>query len=93
MNYVAQHRPNENKYTVDLGNGDQAFLTYSQQGDRLQILHTEVPSHLRGGGYGKILMETVLKEIDSQALKVTPLCSYARIYMMRNEAWHHLMED
>ncbi|MEM8861012.1 MAG: GNAT family N-acetyltransferase [Chloroflexota bacterium] len=91
MNYSAINHPEKSIYTVDLGNDDQALLKYSKNGDELMILHTEVPAHLRGGGYGKILMETVLKELESQNLRVVPICSYARIYMQRNSQWHHLL--
>ena len=91
MNYEAKHIPEKQMYTVDLGEGHQAILTYSDRNGVRHILHTEVPAELRGGGYGKILMEAVLSKMDEEQIKVLPICSYARIYMQRNKKWAHLL--
>ncbi len=91
--YIAENRPEENKYVVDLGDNKEAYLTYRVHDGALHILHTEVPAELRGGGYGKILMEAALTKIEEDYSRVVPLCSYARIYMMRNKQWAHLQED
>ena len=93
MNYPTHHYPNQNKYVVDLENGHQAFLLYRDQEDARLITHTEVPAELRGGGYGKILMESVLAKMEEQGVKVIPICSYARIYIMRNKQWSHMLHQ
>lgn len=89
--YTAKHDPQNAKYTVDLEGGYQAFATYSDREGVRYILHTEVPNALRGGGYGKILMEAVLAKMEADGVEVVPLCSYARIYMKRHPEWNHLL--
>ncbi len=91
MDYSAKHIPENNRYDVDLGNGHTAFLTYSDRDGVRYIMHTEVPAELRGGGYGKVLMEATLAKMAEENVKVSPICSYARIYIQRNEKWHHLL--
>ena len=91
MDYKAEHIPEKKMYTVDLGDGQEALLIYAIRDGVLHILHTEVPAALRGGGYGKILMEATLKKIEEDFSKVSPVCSFARIYMMRHKQWQHLL--
>lgn len=90
MEYLAKHNPEKKMYSVDLGDGHEAFLSYTVRDGVLHIMHTEVPAALRGGGYGKILMEATLTKIEEDFAQVRPICSYARIYMQRNKQWDHL---
>ena len=90
MEHTAEHIPEKQMYTVDIGDGHTAFLTYADREGIRRILHTEVPAALRGGGYGKILMEASLRKMEEEGVKVVPICSYARIYMQRNKQWDHL---
>ncbi len=90
MEYTANHIPEQNRYDVDLGVGHTAFLTYSDRDGVRYIMHTEVPAELRGGGYGKVLMEAALTKMAEEKVIVSAVCSYARIYIERHKEWHHL---
>ena len=54
------------------------------------ITSTKVPKLLQGRGYGKVLMEAVLKEIESRGAKVAGECRFVVIYLERNKQWQHL---
>ncbi|MDW2255429.1 GNAT family N-acetyltransferase, partial [Vibrio sp. 1569] len=50
-----------------------------------------VPEELRGKGYGKVMMEAVLPEIEALGYKIEPVCPYVAHYINRNQAWSHLL--
>lgn len=85
------HDEKKGRYQVDVAPGQWAHLDYLTQGDVFVITHTFVPDELRGKGCGKILMETVLSDIDHLGKKVKPVCSYAVIYLQRQTQWQHLL--
>lgn len=85
------HDDKQQRYQVEVAPKQWARLDYSIQGDVLVITHTFVPDALRGRGCGKILMETVLSDIEHLGKKVKPVCSYAVVYLQRHTQWQHLI--
>jgi predicted GNAT family acetyltransferase len=61
-----------------------AFATYRRSGDRLVIPHVESPPPLRGKGTADHLMRAIAIYAGEHALKVTPLCGYARAWFRRH---------
>lgn len=90
-NTYAGHNPESCRYTVDLGEGNEAFLQYEMKDTFMHILYTEVPRHLRGQGKGKILMEASLAAIEKDGHLIVPLCSYVVAYLVRNPQWAFLV--
>lgn len=58
-----------------------AFLIYEKTGDSMRLIHTEVPSVLRGKGIGSRLIEGVLKVAERKNMKVIPLCPFVVDYI------------
>ena len=58
-----------------------AFLIYEKMGDSIRLIHTEVPSVLRGKGIGSRLIEGVLKVAERKNMKVIPLCPFVADYI------------
>jgi predicted GNAT family acetyltransferase len=58
-----------------------AELVYHLDGDRLFLLHTEVPSGLRGQGMGGRLVGAALAWAGDSHLTVVPWCPYARRWL------------
>lgn len=56
----------------------------------LHITSTRVPDELQGKGYGKVMMESVLPEIERAGLTIVPVCSYVAHYLERHPEWQHL---
>ncbi|GAM62891.1 acetyltransferase [Vibrio ishigakensis] len=79
------------EYRVALEGDHFAVAKYSLQGEVMEIYSTRVPDELQGKGYGKVMMETILPEVEKQGYKVVPTCSYVAHYLNRNAQWQHLL--
>jgi uncharacterized protein len=66
--------------TVD---GHLAVLTYRRHGERLLLVHTEVPDALEGRGIGSALVRAAIDVAVAQDLTVVPLCPFARWWLER----------
>lgn len=93
MSDKVQHDTQNHQYLVHLEGDFFAIVKYQQQGDVLFITSTRVPDELQGKGYGKIMMESVLPQIEASGYKVKPVCSYVVHYINRHEEWLHLLHD
>ena len=87
----AHHDPISCRYSVDLGGGDEAFLEYEMRDDLMHITYTEVPTHLRGQGLGRILMEACLESIENEGYSIVPICNFVVVYLVRHPQWSHLV--
>jgi len=67
-----------------------AIVKFERQGNVFTITSTKVPDSLQGKGYGKLMMERVLTEIEKMEGKVIAKCSFVVIYLDRNPHWQHL---
>ncbi|NOI98327.1 N-acetyltransferase [Vibrio kanaloae] len=81
----------ENQITVELEPNQFAVVNYQRQGDVLHITSTRIPDDLQGKGFGKVMMESVLPEIEQAGFKIVPVCSYVVHYMNRQQQWSHLL--
>jgi predicted GNAT family acetyltransferase len=64
--------------------GEVAFLDYKLEGDRLTLVHTEVPEALEGRGLGGVLVKAALSYAQENDLTVIPVCSFVRSYLKRH---------
>lgn len=55
-----------------------ARLEYKLHGNRLHLLHTEVPEEFRGQGVGGRLVEAAIAKARAGHLTIVPWCPYAR---------------
>ena len=63
------------------GARDEAELVYSLQGDRLILVHTEVPEAWSGHGMGARLVRAALRRARTEGLTIVPWCPYARKWL------------
>jgi uncharacterized protein len=61
--------------------GHVAELTYQQVGDRLILVHTEVPPSFRGQGIGGRLVRAAVQRAVRDDLTLVPRCPYARRWL------------
>ena len=61
-----------------------AFVTYSRHGDRLILIHTEVPVQLEGRGIATALARAALEFARAERLQVDPRCSFIASFIRRN---------
>ena len=57
----------------------------------IYLTHTEVPVQLEGKGVGSQLVEKVLKDIESQELRLVPLCPFVAGYIKKHPDWRRIV--
>jgi uncharacterized protein len=67
-----------------VADGHVAELLYRRRGDRLVLLHTEVPVELEGRGIGGSLVAAAVDRAVRENLTVVPLCPFARDWLERH---------
>jgi predicted GNAT family acetyltransferase len=71
--------------------GEVAFLEYRRIGDRLHLMHTEVPSALRGRGAGGRLVAAVLDKARAEGVRVVPNCPFVKAFLGRHPEYRSLV--
>jgi predicted GNAT family acetyltransferase len=64
--------------------GRLAELIYRVRGDRLVLVHTEVPVELEGRGIGGRLVTAAVDRAVREGLTLVPLCPFARGWLERH---------
>ena len=64
--------------------GQVVFADYRRQPGRVVITHVEAPVALRGKGAAGRLMKGIMDLLRGEPVKVLPLCSYARAWVLRH---------
>lgn len=61
-----------------------AELIYRKNGNRLVLIHTEVPEALGGHGIAGQLVQAAVEEAVASGMTIVPLCPYARSWLERH---------
>jgi predicted GNAT family acetyltransferase len=64
--------------------GSLAELLYRRVGNRLVLIHTEVPVELEGRGSGGALVAAAVDRAVPEGMTVVPLCPFARGWLQRH---------
>ncbi|MCG9596191.1 N-acetyltransferase [Vibrio sp. Isolate25] len=80
-------------FRVHLEGEHDAIMKFDVQGSVYVITSTKVPEELQGKGYGKVMMEAILPEIERQGVKINPICTYVVHYLSRHPEWSHLLAE
>ena len=75
---AARHRF---ELTID---GATAFLVYQRTPDTLTLVHTEVPTELRGRDLGGKLVRAALLTARADGLRPVVMCAFARAYVQKH---------
>lgn len=70
-----------------------AFLTYQLSGDRMFVLHTEVPEVLEGHGIGGKLAAAALDHARNEGLRVVLYCEFVTAYVERHPEYADLVAE
>lgn len=72
--------PAESRFVVRR-DGAVAELAYHVRGDRLVLIHTEVPDEMSGHGIGGHLVRAAIRRARSDHLTIVPWCPFARRWL------------
>jgi predicted GNAT family acetyltransferase len=61
-----------------------AELSYRRVGNRLVLIHTEVPVELEGRGIGGALVAAAVDRAAREGMTLVPLCPFARGWLQRH---------
>ncbi len=86
------HDKEKSRFTLDLGNGDEAYISYTTSDGVMNLVHSEVPFRLRGQGVGKELVEKTFEHIHTHGEKAVAICSYIRVIAERSEKWRNIIQ-
>jgi predicted GNAT family acetyltransferase len=64
--------------------GHLAELPYRRNGNRLVLIHTEVPVELEGRGIGGALVTAAIDRAAREGMTLVPLCPFARGWLERH---------
>jgi uncharacterized protein len=64
--------------------GHLAELLYRRHGNRLALIHTEVPEALEGRGLGGRLVTAAVDRAEREGLTIVPYCPFARGWLERH---------
>lgn len=71
--------------------GHRAFIDYKQKGNKVYLIHTEVPAELKGKGVAEAIVEKTFIYMEERGLKLIPLCVYVGMYLKRHPEWNRLL--
>lgn len=87
---VRDHRA-QDRYEARVGATLAAFVTYRLVRQRMVILHTEVKPAFTGRGVGRRLVQSVLDDVRSRGLRVTPICPFTAAFITRHPPYADLV--
>ena len=91
---MPQVKDNPAASRFEMGSGDgTAFVEYRRAGDRIALVHTEVPQALSGQGVGSKLVRGTLDAVRAEGLKVVPRCEFVAAYIERHREHRGLLAD
>lgn len=64
--------------------GGTAILQYKRTPDTLTLIHTEVPTQLRGRHLGERLVKAALDAGRSEGLRIVPQCPFVQAYLRKH---------
>jgi predicted GNAT family acetyltransferase len=68
-----------------------AYVTYALCGDRITLIHTQVPSELGGRGIGSALARSVLDNIRLRGLRVVAECEFIGGFIQKHQVYADLL--
>jgi predicted GNAT family acetyltransferase/glutaredoxin len=86
-----QHEKNKKSFLLDI-NGEIANVDYQLRNDKLYLIHSEVPYHLRGKGLGKVLVEKTFEKLTIEGYKAVAICSYIKVVARRSKKWNKIID-
>jgi predicted GNAT family acetyltransferase/glutaredoxin len=86
------HDKNNKCFVLNI-NGELAKVEYQLRGDKIYLIHSEVPFYMRGRGIGKVLVEKTFEQLTKEKFKAVAVCSYVKAVAKRSKKWNSIIEQ
>ncbi len=83
MDLQVEHNETAHKYSARI-EGDEAVVTYTEEGDALVFTHTLVPEALRGRGVGDELVRQAVRDARRRGRQVSATCPFVERFLERH---------
>lgn len=85
-----ENQPERHRYEVTSGGTLAGFMTYRQEGERLDLVHTEILPEYEGQGLAAQLVARALDDVRARGQLVVPSCSYVAQFVQRHPQYQDL---
>ena len=86
-----QHDEDGNRFTLRSSGETVGILDYRQDGDVLDLLHTEVLPQGQGNGLGKVLVRETLDHIRADGGKIVATCPFVARFVDEHDGYADLV--
>lgn len=84
-------KPAENRFELALDGGT-ALVAYRKDGDRLVLIHTEVPEQFAGQGVGSRLARGVFELIRASGRKAVLRCPFLKAWAAKHPEYDDIVD-
>lgn len=89
MNVV--ENPGQNRFELTLDGGT-ALVAYRRDGERLVLVHTEVPSQFAGQGVGSRLAKGVFELLRATGRKAVVRCEFLKGWIAKHPEYNDVVD-
>lgn len=83
--------PEQNRFELALDGGT-ALVAYRRDGDRLVLVHTEVPAQFSGQGVGSRLAKGVFELIRASGRKAVVRCEFLKGWIAKHPEYDDIID-
>lgn len=83
----------EKRYEIRLDGDLTGFVTFSERGEVIALIHTETFPQFAGQGLATTLIEETLDDIERRGLSVMPFCPFVNKYIAEHPDRLHLVPE
>ena len=83
--------PGQNRFELTLDGGT-ALVAYRRDGERLVLVHTEVPSQLAGQGVGSRLAKGVFELLRASGRKAVVRCEFLKGWIAKHPEYDYVVD-
>jgi predicted GNAT family acetyltransferase len=87
---VVRDNPPASRYEANV-DGRLAVIQYTLTGEKITLVHTEVPEELEGRGIASQLARFALDDARARGLRVIPVCPFVSAYIRRHPEYQDLV--
>ena len=95
MSVEVTHNPGSTmgEFTIERDGERVARMNYSRNGQRVEILHTEVSPSLRGEGAGGKLVQAAVDWARAEGVQIVPLCGFAKAVFAKTAHYSDVLQE